>query len=66
MKQIPIKFVKPKRGKGSCATVLIEINRGVAACLSTAHSSDWSADGSNGVLVIEDAESSNDMETHKG
>lgn len=54
MKQIPIKFVKPTRGKGSCATVTIQENGGVAACLSVIHSSDWSADGSNGVLVIED------------
>lgn len=54
MKQIPIIFVKPERGKNSCQSVKLEKNDKVAVCLRAGHITDYTSDETNGVLVIED------------
>lgn len=54
MKQIPIKFVKPTRGKGSCQSVYFEKNINVAVCLRAGHITDFTSDETNEVLVIDD------------
>lgn len=52
MKQIPILFLKPKRGKDSCQSVYFKANEtNIASCLRSSHMTDFTSDGINGVLL---------------
>lgn len=57
--------MKPKRGKDSCKSVYYEKNFDVASCLGAKHATDWSADSSNGVLVIDDEHTDTDTQRNR-